>query len=167
MSCRPGELFVHRNIANIVSYNDVNLAAVVQYAVEHLKIRTSSSAATTAAAASARRCQDKVVGGYIGDWLMIAGWAKRWVEQRLKDENIARPSDDEFLTWWSKKTSGCRIKHLSNLSMIREAWDKHVGVPRLHGWCYDIRSGHIKVVHKDTAGQDSDGQGAAKLAGEA
>ena len=36
--CGPGELFIHRNIANIVAYNDVNIAAVVQYAVDHLKV---------------------------------------------------------------------------------------------------------------------------------
>jgi carbonic anhydrase len=37
LACRPGEIFVHRNIANIVAYNDVNLASVVQYAVSSLK----------------------------------------------------------------------------------------------------------------------------------
>lgn len=39
LGCRPGDLFVHRNIANIVAYNDVNIAAAVQYALEHLKVQ--------------------------------------------------------------------------------------------------------------------------------
>ena len=168
LSCRPGELFVHRNIANIVSYNDVNLAAVVQYAVEHLKIQDIVVCGHYGCGGVRAACQEKVVGGYIGDWLMIAGWAKRWVEQRLKEENIARPSDDEFLDLVVEENVRLQIKHLSNLSMIREAWEHNPGAPRLHGWCYDIRSGHIKVVHKGIDGQGPiDGQGAAKLAGEA
>src|SRR5271163_4703639 len=35
---KPGTMFVHRNIANIVSFNDVNVAAIIEYAVTHLKI---------------------------------------------------------------------------------------------------------------------------------
>ena len=38
LNCGPGELFIHRNVANVVAYNDVNLAAVLQYAIEHLMI---------------------------------------------------------------------------------------------------------------------------------
>lgn len=165
LSCRPGELFVHRNIANIVSYNDVNLAAVVQYAVEHLKIQDIVVCGHYGCGGVRAACQDKVVGGYIGDWLMIAGWAKRWVEQRLAAEKLPRPSDEEFLDLVVEENVRLQIKHLSNLSMIREAWDHHAGVPRLHGWCYDIRSGHIKVVHAENNSEE--GQGAAKLAGEA
>ena len=38
LDCGPGELFIHRNVANIVAYNDINIAAVIEYATKHLKI---------------------------------------------------------------------------------------------------------------------------------
>lgn len=50
-----GELFVHRNVANLVIHTDLNCLSVVQYAVDVWKSNTSSSVATTAAAACRRR----------------------------------------------------------------------------------------------------------------
>src|SRR5687767_5183532 len=38
LDCGLGELFIHRNVANIVAYNDINIAAVIQYAVQHLAV---------------------------------------------------------------------------------------------------------------------------------
>jgi carbonic anhydrase len=35
---KPGTIFVHRNVANIVSFNDVNIAAIIEYAIDHLEI---------------------------------------------------------------------------------------------------------------------------------
>ena len=52
----PGEIFVHRNVANVVVHTDLNCLSVIQFAVEVLKMSTSSSAATTVAAASRPRC---------------------------------------------------------------------------------------------------------------
>jgi carbonic anhydrase len=146
LACQPGEVFVHRNIANIVSYNDVNLTSVVQYAVENLKIEDIAVVGHYGCGGVKASCQEKVVGGYLGDWLMIAGWAKRFVEDKLKREGKERPSEEEFLQMVVEENVALQMMHLSALSVLRGQWEKTPGVPRIHGWIYDIRSGLIKVV---------------------
>jgi len=150
LGAQPGELFVHRNIANIVSYNDVNIAAVVQYAVAHLKVQDIVVCGHYGCGGIKAACDEKVVSGYVGDWLMIAGWAKRWVEERLAKNNTPRPSPEAFLQMVVEENVRLQVKHLSVLSMIREAWEKTPGIPRLHAWVYDIHTGHILVLNKES-----------------
>ena len=51
----PGELFVHRNVANVVVHTDLNCLSVLQFAIDVLNVKHVSSAGTTAAAAFAQR----------------------------------------------------------------------------------------------------------------
>ncbi len=162
IKCHPGDLFVHRNIANIVSYNDVNLAAVLQYGIEHLGIPDIVVCGHYGCGGIKAACEERVVGGYIGDWLMIAGWAKRWVDLCIRKAGIEVPPSDKLLQLVVDENVRLQIKHLSSLSMVRAAWEKHPGLPRLHGWVYDIRTGLIKEIEST-----SEVEGAARLAGEA
>ncbi|HEX2570991.1 MAG TPA: carbonic anhydrase [Polyangia bacterium] len=152
IGANPGELFVHRNIANIVSYNDVNLASVVQYAVEHLKVQDIVVCGHYGCGGVKAACEERVVSGYVGDWLMIAGWAKRWVEERLAQKGGPRPSEERFLQMVVEENVRLQVKHLSALSMVREAWERHAGFPRLHAWVYDIHTGHILQVDEPHTG---------------
>jgi carbonic anhydrase len=55
-------------------------------------------------------------------------------------------SEEEYLRLVVEENVILQVKHLSHLSAIREAWRRDPAVPRLHGWCYDIHTGLIKVV---------------------
>lgn len=145
LGCGPGELFIHRNIANVVAYNDINVAAVVEYALAHLHVPDVVVCGHYSCGGVAAACADQLHHGYIGDWLMITGWARRWVDERLQDEGRAPPRD-EYLRLVVEENVRLQVKHLSHLSVVRQAWEKDAGIPRLHGWVYDIATGLIKVV---------------------
>jgi len=143
LDCGPGELFIHRNIANIVAYNDINMSAVIQYATQHLKVPGHYGCGGVAAACAATSLQ-----GYVADWLFIADWARREVESRLAREGstVAR---DEFLRMVVDENVRLQVRHIRALSVTRECWSRTPGVPRLHGWVYDIATGLIKVIESD------------------
>lgn len=145
LNCGPGEVFIHRNVANVVAYNDINIAAVIQYAVEVLKVPDIVICGHYECGGVKAACAKEVTTGYIGDWLMITGWAKRWVDDRLGWRKDRMPKD-EYYRHVVEENVLLQVKHLSHLSMIREAWKKDPSSPRLHGWVYDISTGLIKVV---------------------
>jgi len=145
LECGPGEIFVHRNVANVVAYNDINIASVIQYAVEALQVPDIVVCGHYGCGGVKAACAEQIRTGYIGDWLMITAWAKRWVDERLGKKK-ADLSEDEYLRLVVDENVRLQVKHLSDLSIIREAWHKTPDVPRLHGWCYDIATGLINVV---------------------
>jgi carbonic anhydrase len=151
MNCGPGELFVHRNVANVVAYNDVNLAAVLQYAIEHLKIEDVVVCGHYECGGVAAACSDALGDGYVADWLMITAWAKRWIDERLAKEGIILSRRD-YLRMVVEENVRLQVKHLSHLIVVRKSWQSRPGIPRLHGWVYDLGTGLLKVV-SDTYGR--------------
>lgn len=145
LDCGPGELFIHRNIANVVAYNDVNIASVIQYAVDHLKVEDIVVCGHYECGGVAAACSNKLLDGYIADWLMITTWAKRWVDERLEKEGKQLPQN-EYLKLVVEENVRLQVKHLAHLGTIRKSWINHPGIPRVHGWVYDIATGLIKKV---------------------
>lgn len=136
----PGELFVHRNVANLVIRNDMNCLSVIQYAVEFLKIRHI------------------IVCGHYG-----CGGVRAAIEHDFHDlienwlHNIKYISNkhQSILKKYSKKNNLlnklCELNvieqviNTGNLSIIRSAWKR--GQPlHIHGWIYDISDGLLKDI---------------------
>lgn len=145
LGCGPGEIFVHRNVANIVAYNDINIAAVVQFASQHLAVPDIVVLGHYGCGGMKAACAPAQPSGYIGDWLAIAGWAKRAVDARLE---AARETveGDPYLQLVVEENVRLQMTHLSHLSVLREQWARTPGVPRLHGWVYDLETGLVKVI---------------------
>jgi len=145
LGCGPGDLFVHRNVANIVAYNDINIAAVIQYATRSLGIPDIVVCGHYGCGGIRAACATEYPSGYIGDWLAIAGWAQRAVDARLAA--AGRPSEgEEYHRLVVDENVRLQLTHLSHLSVVREQWARTPGTPRLHGWVYDIGTGLVKVV---------------------
>jgi carbonic anhydrase len=148
LDCGPGELFIHRNVANIVAYNDINMSAVIQYATQQLDVPDVVVCGHYGCGGMAAACAAKIQHGYIGDWLYIAERARREVDAQLSEQGRSVPRE-EFLRLVVEANVRLQVGHLRNLSVIRECWDRTPGIPRLHGWVYDIATGLIKVVETD------------------
>jgi len=145
----PGEIFMHRNVANIVAYNDINIAAVIQYATRHLHIPDIVVCGHYGCGGVAAACERKAVQNYIRDWLNIAEGALRAVEGRLVQEGSIVPKE-ELLRLVIEENVRLQLRHLRDLSVLRECWEATPGVPRLHGWVYDIATGLIKILETDS-----------------
>jgi len=148
---KPGTMFVHRNVANIVAFNDVNISAILEYGVVHLKIEDIIVCGHTRCGGIAA-IEDGVHENYIADWLCIATGAKEAADRIAKERKLSR---EEKLAVLTEENVKLQIKHLRNLALIKNMHAKGT-VPRIHGWLYRVESGTIDVL--------VDGQGGVKPA---
>lgn len=138
---RPGTIFVHRNVANIVAFNDVNIAAIVEYAVIHLKIPDIIICGHYNCG-GIQALDEGVEENYIADWLLISGGAKEKFDLLARERSLSR---EQRLDPLSEENVRLQIKHLKNLSLIKNLHRKG-NLPRIHGWIYTVGSGQIKVL---------------------
>jgi carbonic anhydrase len=137
----PGTIFVHRNVANIVAFNDVNIAAIIDYAISYLKIPDIVVCGHTKCGGIAA-IFDGIENHYIADWLLIASGAKERVEAIAKRKKMTR---EQKLQYLAEENVHLQIRHLKELSIIKHRHAPEV-IPRVHGWVYDVDTGRIKVL---------------------
>ncbi|MFM7245584.1 MAG: carbonic anhydrase [Planctomycetaceae bacterium] len=154
---KPGTMFVHRNVANIVAFNDVNISAILEYGVVHLKIEDIIVCGHTRCGGIAA-IEDGVHENYIADWLCIATGAKEAANRIAKERKLSR---DEKLAVLTEENVKLQIKHLKNLALIRNMHAKG-SLPRIHGWLYRVETGTIDVL---VDGRDGGGATRAKRPG--
>jgi carbonic anhydrase len=141
---RPGEVFVHRNVANVVAENDWNLSAVLEFAINHLHIPDvvicgHYGCGGIAALENADDSDDR----YIPIWLINVYKAKERVEEKLKGLHIELPPGQrEHLI--VEENVRLQLEHLHEYPFVRKA--KGRGELRTHGWVYDMETGEIRVV---------------------
>jgi carbonic anhydrase len=138
---RPGTMFVHRNVANIVSFNDVNVAALLEYGVIHLEI-PDIIVCGHSRCGGIRAIEKGVSENYIADWLLIAAGVKEKVDRFALELSL---NEEQKLELLAKENVKLQIKHLNNLSFIRRLHARGA-IPRVHGWFYSVDTGRIEVV---------------------
>ena len=138
---KPGTMFVHRNVANIVAFNDVNISSILEYGVVHLKIEDIVICGHTRCGGIAA-IDDGVRENYIADWLCIASGAKDVADRVASEQGLSREEKLELLTAENVKL---QIKHLKNLALIKNQHAKGT-LPRIHGWLYRVENGTIDVL---------------------
>lgn len=148
---QPGEIFVHRNIANLVIHTDVNLLSVLEYAVAHLKVK------------------HVIVCGHYGCGGVKAAMTNHDFKQVLNMwlrniKDVYRLHRDELETIGDMEKRADRltelnvkeqVMHLAKTSIIQRAW-KHEQRPKLHGWVYGLKDGLINPVFEMDPGTHID-----------
>ncbi len=134
----PGEVFVHRNVANMIYASDINCMSVVQFAVETLKVRHI------------------IVCGHYGCGGVVAaidteqyGLIDHWLEPIRDLERANKPYLETLTAHTDVVNRLCEINvtqqvsNLANSPILKRVWDKGQAVS-IHGWIYSVADGLLR-----------------------
>jgi len=148
---QPGEIFVHRNVANLVINTDVNLLSVLDYAVTHLKVKHVIVCGHYGCSGIKAAITNYDFKAVLNMWL-----------RNIKDVYRIHRKELDSITDEEKKTDRLaelnvqeQVFNLAKTSIIQKAW-KHEQRPDLHGWVYGLKDGIIKPVYEMKAGTHID-----------
>ncbi len=137
----PGELFVHRNIANLVVNTDMNVLSVVDYAVRVLQVKHIIVCGHYNCG-GVKAAMGHQTLGILDNWLRNIKEVYRLHERELEDiENM-----DERANRLSELNVLEQVYNLSKITVVQEAWQKGES-PMIHGWVYDLNQGLIKNLN--------------------
>jgi carbonic anhydrase len=148
---QPGEIFVHRNIANMVVNTDVNLLSVLDYAVTHLKVKhiiVCGHYGCGGIKAAATQSDFKPV---LNMWLRNIKDVYRLHREEL---NVIK-DEEKRIDRLVELNVAEQVNNLAKTSIIQRAWKKK-NAPDLHGWVYGLKDGIIKPVFEMKAGTHID-----------
>lgn len=148
---QPGEIFVHRNVANMVVHTDVNLLSVVEYAVVHLKVKHVIVCGHYGCGGIKAAMGNHNFNQVLNMWLRNIKDVYRHNREELdtiKDENLRADRLTELNVIE-------QVQRLAKTSIIQKAW-KYQQAPDLHGWVYGLKDGLINPVFEMKAGSALD-----------
>ncbi|WP_126249074.1 carbonate dehydratase [Chitinophaga rhizosphaerae] len=136
----PGEIFVHRNVANMVVHTDMNLLTVLEYAVkvlevEHILVVGHYGCGGVKAAMGNQNL------GIINPWLKHIKDVYRFNKAEIDSLEGIDQQVDRLIELNVKE----QVMNLAKTITVQEAWHKHKR-PYLHGWVYGLKDGLINPV---------------------
>jgi carbonic anhydrase len=143
----PGEIFVHRNVANVVVHSDLNALSTVQFAVERLKV-----------------AHVMVVGHYGCSGVQAAlegariGLADNWL-RHVQDVRDRHRGVLEKLPEHAHANALCELNvieqvvNVAQSTVLQDAWARGQNVT-LHGWVYGVHDGLLQDLHMTVTGED-------------
>lgn len=149
IGAQPGEVFVHRNIANMVLHTDMSMLSVLDYAVNVLKVKHVIVCGHYGCGGVQAALTNKHIG-------LIDNWIRH-----IKD--VYRFHQDELNAIEDEKTKFNRfvelnvveqVLDLAKTSIMQTAWDREQDV-HIHGWVYDVKDGLINDLKITLKNNDS------------
>lgn len=136
----PGELFVHRNVANVVVHADLNCLSAIQFAVDVLQVKhviVCGHYGCGGVLAALRN--DKL--GLVDNWLRHVQDV-RW---KHRAELEALPTDTERHSRLCELNVMEQMVNVSQTTVVRDAWARGQALA-VHGWIYDLRDGLLRQL---------------------
>ena len=144
----PGEVFVHRNVANVVVHSDLNALSVIQFAIDRLKVR------------------HVIVVGHYGCGGVIAalqdlriGVADNWLRHVKDVRQTHRTWLDSVTDETNRMLALCELnvleqaRHVCETTVVQDAWESGQSVV-VHGWVYGLHNGLLKDLQMTVSGPD-------------
>jgi carbonic anhydrase len=133
----PGEVFVHRNVANLVVHTDLNCLSVMQYAIDVLKVEHVIVCGHYGCGGVQAALMDVSLG-------LIDNWLRHL--QNVRDAHAPRLAGLPERTRWDLLCALnviAQVRNVTQTTVVREAWKRGQSVS-VHGWIYDLHDGLLR-----------------------
>ncbi len=143
----PGELFVHRNVANVVVHSDLNCLSVIQFAVDVLKVRHIIV------------CGHYGCGGVIAAYRnsqlgLISNWLRHIQDVALKHQTELKSLDSEekIISRLTELNVSEQVLNVCQTTIVQGAWERGQALT-VHGWIYGLHDGILHDLTRSFSGQ--------------
>lgn len=145
---KPGEVFVHRNIANLLVHSDLNCLSVLQYAVDVLKVKHVIICGHYGCGGVAAVFQNRRVG-------LVDNWLRHIHDTKTKYSLLLNKTDTEK----AQLDRLCELNVIDQIfsavqtTIIQDAWARGQSVT-IHGWVYDLNDGLLHSLGLEVSNQE-------------
>ncbi len=145
----PGDIFVHRNVANLVVHSDMNCLSVLQFAIDVLHIKHVIVCGHYGCG-GVRAAVEYRPHGLIDNWLRHV----RDIYLQHKQELDSKADESERLNLLCELNVRQQVLNVSNTTIIQDAWARHQKVT-IHGWIYSVADGLLRDLGLSISGENS------------
>ncbi len=145
---RPGDLFVHRNVANVVVHTDLNCLSVLQYATDVLQVEHVIV------------CGHHGCGGVRAAFVrsslgLIDNWLRHVQDVRTRHEALIEgaATDEERIDRLCELNVITQVRHVCETTIVQDAWRRQQPLS-VHGWYYDLRDGLLRDLYCTASGPE-------------
>ncbi len=144
----PGEMFVHRNIANMVVHTDFNCMSVIQFAVEVLQVKHIIVCGHYGCGGVKASMANNEVG-------FVDNWLSNIRDVYFNNEaELADLSENEKFDRLCELNVAAQVGNVAKSKIAQQAWDRKQTLS-IHGWIYDLASGRLKDLDVTQSNRDN------------
>jgi len=141
----PGDVFVHRNVANLVVHTDLNCLSVVQFAVDILNVKHIIVCGHYGCGGVAAALGGERLG-------LVDNWLRHVVDVRDQNATTLQAISDPERRWRTlcEQNVRAQVANLASTTIVQDAWARGQSLA-LHGWIYDVADGLLRDLDVDAA----------------